>query len=510
MATSTAFTASILGVDAYLVEVEADVSIGLGNFTIVGLPDSGIRESRDRITAALNNGAGGFPIRRVVVNLAPADLPKMGTGFDLPIALAVLEAAEKLSPGALSGRMLVGELSLEGRIRPVNGVLAMALAAKQAGISEIIVPKENAPSASLVEGLEVFAADHLGAVIQHVQGHALLPRTLPEPSVAQAALADDLDFADVKGQETAKRALEIAAAGRHNLVFCGPPGTGKSMLAKRLPGVLPEMSFEEAIEATKIHSVAGRLDPMKERLAHRPFQSPHHSVSGAGLIGGGTFPKPGEVSLAHHGVLFLDELPEYPRHILDLLRQPLEDRKITISRAKSSLMFPSDFLMVAAMNPCPCGYLGDPKKDCRCSPTQVAKYRGRISGPLMDRIDIQVEMPALSYEEINFSKKGEPSRQIRQRVEQARQIQLARFAQSPTRYNANMTHKEVERFCRLSSAGHQMLKMALERLRLSGRAHDSILKVARSIADLASAPDIGEVHLAEAVNYRNLDRQVQF
>ena len=510
MPTAIVQTASILGVDAFVVEVEADVSIGLGVFTIVGLPDSGIRESRDRITAAMNNGAGGFPIRKVIVNLAPADLPKVGTGFDLPIACAVLEAADKLPQGACRGRMLAAELSLEGRLRPINGILAMALAARKAGIGQMIVAPENAASAALVEGVEVYAAAHLGEVVLHLKGLAPLAPVRPQPGNQGETLGPgELDFADVKGQETAKRALEIAAAGKHNVLFTGPPGSGKSMLAKRLPGILPRFSFEEAIEATKIHGIAGRLVPGQDRLLARPFQSPHHSVSGAGLIGGGTVPKPGEVSLAHHGVLFLDELPEYPRHILDLLRQPLEDRRITISRAKSSLIFPTDFILVAAMNPCPCGYLGDTKKQCQCSASQVLKYRGRISGPLMDRIDLQIEMPALSYEEIHFSSPGESSLAIARRVAQARGLQAQRFG-SESRYNANMSHKEVERYCHLEPSGHQLLKAALERLRLSGRAHDSILKVARTIADLAGAEQLGLGHLAEAVNYRSLDRQLQF
>jgi len=510
MSTAATQTASILGIDAHVIEVEADVSIGLGSFNIVGLPDSGIRESRDRITASLNNAAGGFPIRKVIVNLAPADLPKVGTGFDLPIACAILQASKRLPEMACQGQMLVGELSLEGRIRPVNGILAMTLAAKEAGITEMIVPFENAAAAALVEGMQIYPAGLLSEVIAHLQGECSLTpfnRTIG----AEAKIPEtDLDFSDVKGQETAKRVLEISAAGKHNVLFNGPPGSGKSMLAKRLPSILPQMDFDEAIEATKIHSIAGRLKPGQDQLLVRPFQSPHHSVSNAGLIGGGSFPRPGEVSLAHHGVLFLDELPEYPRSVLDLLRQPLEDRQVQISRAKASLQFPTDFILVAAMNPCPCGYLGNQKKPCRCSAGQVEKYRGRISGPLLDRIDLQVEMPALSYDEMNFAAAGESSQQIRIRVEQARCRQIARFNKTSTRNNANMTHKEVERFCQLSAEGHQLLRQALETLRLSGRAHDSILKVARTIADLAGAEKLEVAHLAEAVNYRSLDRELTY
>ncbi|MDX2471964.1 MAG: YifB family Mg chelatase-like AAA ATPase [SAR324 cluster bacterium] len=508
MATAIAITASILGVDAHVIEVEADVSIGLGAFNIVGLPDGPIRESKDRITAAVNNSGAGFPIKKVIVNLAPADLPKGGTGFDLPMALAILEASEKLPQKSLKEYLIVGELSLEGKLRAVNGVLAMALAAKKAGIKAMIVPKKSAPAASLVQGVAIFPAASLNEVLDHLNGYNMI-----QPYVGQGNITEPppilLDFADVKGQNTAKRSLEIAAAGRHNLLFSGPPGSGKSMLAKRLSGILPPMSFSECLETTKIHGIAGRLSPDEEHLQLRPFQSPHHSVSGAGLIGGGTIPKPGEVSLAHNGVLFLDELPEYPRQILDLLRQPLEDKKVTISRAKESLTFPTDFVLIAAMNPCPCGYLGDSVKSCRCPQAQVERYRTKVSGPLMDRIDMQVEMPALSYEEMNFSKQGESSLDIRERVLKARAVQELRFGDDAS-YNANMSHKEVEKYCALNESGHKLLKSALTKHRLSGRAHDSILKVSRTIADLSGEETIQLHHLAESISYRCLDKEVNY
>ncbi|MBU2510241.1 YifB family Mg chelatase-like AAA ATPase [bacterium] len=511
MTTSQTFTATIIGIDAHIIEVEADISLGLGGFNIVGLPDGTIKESRERIMAALNNSYGEFPIRKVIVNLAPADIKKVGTGFDLPIALTVLEASRQIPTGCLESYLIIGELSLEGKIRPVEGILAVALAAKKAGITTLIVPTENGSASALVSGLTVLTASHLEEVFNHFSNRGHLTEYVCKSLPGEEVSPDyQLDFSDVKGQESAKRTLEIAAAGRHNVLLSGPPGSGKSMLSKRLPSILPALTFEEALEVTKIHSIAGTIAKDHHLVTTRPFRHPHHSASGAGLIGGGSSPKPGEVSLAHHGVLFLDELPEFPRSVLDLLRQPLEDKKVVISRAVMSLSFPSDYILLAAMNPCPCGYLGDGGKECLCSAASILKYRSKISGPLLDRIDLQIEMPALSYEEINFSKRGESSQTIRDRVLVARAVQLERFSHSETQYNANMNHKEVERYCQLRQDGHDLLSCALTTYKLSGRAHDSILKVARTIADLEESERVETRHLSEAVNYRCLDKELHF
>lgn len=511
MPTALTNTATIIGIDAHIIEVEADVSIGLGNFIIVGLPDGAIKESKERIIAAMNNSCGEFPIRRVIVNLAPADIKKMGTGFDLPVALAILEASKQIPSGCLKSYLIIGELSLEGKIRAIDGILAIALAARNSGISTLIVPRENGPAASIVKGLTVLTASHIREVYDHFTENAFLDECNQIPLNTTTSLAvQGLDFSEVKGQESAKRALEIAAAGNHNVLLTGPPGSGKSMLSKRLPGILPPLTFDEALEVTKIHSIAGTISKDHKIVQERPFRHPHHSTSGAGLIGGGSYPRPGEVSLAHHGVLFLDELPEFSRSILDLLRQPLEDKKVVIARANISLPFPSNFILLAAMNPCPCGYLGSEGKECVCSTNSILKYRSRISGPLLDRIDMQIEMPALSYEEINFAKRGEASLSIRKRVLIAREEQLKRFNHVDSKYNSNMSHSEVETFCSLNTDGHALLSHVLQKFRLSGRAHDSILKVARTIADLDQSLSIETWHLTEAVNYRSMDRELHF
>jgi len=493
-----------------MIDVEADVHMGLGAFNIVGLPDGAIKESKDRISSALKNGCGGFPIRRIIINLAPADIKKMGTGFDLPIAIAILKAFDQLPDNAIQSDLIIGELALDGRIKPIPGILAVALAARKSGIKRLIVPIENSRQACLVDGIEVLGAKDIQQVLDHYTFVKNLPVIQKESFITEPEELDLLDFSEVKGQQTAKRVLEIAAAGKHNVLFSGPPGSGKSMLSKRMPSILPPLSFQESLETTKIHSVSNKGQQNHGLLSQRPFRNPHHSVSGAGLIGGGTFPKPGEVSLAHNGVLFLDELAEFSRYTLDLLRQPMEDKVVSIARANISLKFPSDFILLAAMNPCLCGYLGDTNRECSCSIGSILKYRSKISGPLLDRIDLQAEMLNMTYEELNFSKKGEPSHLIRERVLSARVRQTKRFNQNSTRNNSNMSHGEVEKYCYLDESGHRLLKHALAKYKLSARAHDSILKVSRTIADLEGAELLQSHHLAEAITYRCLDKEISF
>ncbi len=484
------------------------------NVIIVGLPDTAVRESRERIRAAINNSSFFFPFHKTTVNLAPADVRKEGASFDLPIALGILGANSDLGGGdSLEGTLSVGELSLDGRVRPVRGALSIALTAREQGVRNLIVPEENAKEAAVVRGLDVFPVRNLREAASLAQDIA----AGQPPKMPPLKLTDDdlllpengyrIDFAEVRGQASAKRALEVASAGGHNILFIGPPGSGKTMLAKRLPTILPPLEFEEALEITKIHSVAG-LTGKSGLILDRPFKSPHHTVSQAGLIGGGSIPRPGEVSLAHLGVLFLDELPEFDRSVLEVLRQPMEDKQVTISRAASSLTFPANFTLVASMNPCPCGYFGSSGRDCKCSAMQIQRYVGKISGPLMDRIDIHVDVPAVKFNELRGrgTPEGERSGEIRERVIRARERQLERFRGEGIFSNAAMPPGAIRKFCAIDAASESLLEKAMMRQGLSARAHDRILKVARTIADLEGSDQIQPSHLSEAINYRSLDR----
>ena len=500
-------SSAVIGIDAYLVEVEVDISSGLPTFATVGLPEAAVKESKERVKSAISNSGYSFPDDRITVNLAPANIKKEGTGFDLPIALGILAATQIIPRNITTKYLILGELSLDGRIKPVNGSLPMALAAKKAGYTGIIVPFENGPEASVVDKISVIPVKTLSQLVAFLGGYTPInPISTDIAAIFERQDPSDLDFSEVMGQEHTKRALEIAAAGGHNLIMIGPPGSGKTMLAKRLPTILPPMIFNEAIETTKIFSVVGMLTKDQALVTRRPFRSPHHTISDAGLIGGGHNPRPGEVSLAHNGVLFLDELAEFKKHVLEVLRQPLEDLKVTIARAASTITYPASFMMVAAMNPCPCGYFSDPKHECRCSFHQIQRYRSKISGPLLDRIDIHVEVPAVPYKDLMGESNAEPSNDIRKRVESARNIQSRRFARAKIYCNAQMGSRHIKNHCRIDEASHRLLEAAIDKLGLSARAHNRILKIARTIADLAGKPDIHVDHISEAVQYRSLDR----
>ena len=503
------FAAAVQGISATLITIEVNCSKGI-KFLLVGLPDASVKESQERMISALRFNGYKFPRKQIIINMSPADIRKEGSAYDLPLAIGVMAASEAIKIDKLADYVMMGELSLDGTILPVKGVLPIAILAKESGFKGFILPEENAKEAAVVEDLEVLGVKNIKEVVEFFNGDSIVTPTFVDldKEFSNYNTTFDFDFSDVKGQENVKRAIEVAAAGGHNIVMIGPPGSGKSMMAKRMPSILPPFTVEEALETTKIHSVAGRIDTNTALMPRRPFRSPHHTISDVAMVGGGAFPQPGEISLAHNGVLFLDELPEFNRRVLEVMRQPLEDRRITISRAKFTVEYPASFMLVSAMNPCPCGFYNHPDRECVCAPGSVQKYLNKISGPLLDRIDIHIEIVPVPFDKISDRAPAEHSSEIRKRVIMARKIQDERFKNFEGVYsNAQMTSKLINKFALPDATGLQLLKTAMERLNLSARAYDRILKVSRTIADLEGAEKVEPAHLAEAINYRNLDRE---